>query len=138
MPKDTNLVRASLKGLGIAPRKVAVVASLVRGRSVDDALIILANTPRRSALPIKKLIESAKANALNNHNFKAEGLVIAEIAVNAGARLKRYRPVARGMAHPFIKRQSNVYVTLTGDKKPAKEQVSTKTTVKKVEKGAKK
>jgi large subunit ribosomal protein L22 len=110
-------VKASLKELRMSPRKVGEVVALVRGRSVDDALVILAHTPRRAAKPVAKLIESARANATNNHGLKADGLRIEAISAVAGARMKRYRPVSRGMAHPFQKRSSHIFVTLTGDKK---------------------
>ncbi|MDR1300796.1 MAG: 50S ribosomal protein L22 [Candidatus Nomurabacteria bacterium] len=138
MSDKVPTVKASVVELRMAPRKVDIVASLVRGRSVEDALVILAHTQRRSAEPIAKLIESAKANAINNHNFKPEGLKITSLQVNAGTRLKRYRPISRGQAHPFMKRTSNVYIEITGDLKPAKEKVSTKTTVTKTTKSAKK
>ena len=115
-----NLVKANIKGLDMAPRKVGEVIALVRGRSASDALVILAHTPRRAAKPVMKLINSAKANATNNHGLREEGLRITEITVTAGPRMKRYRPVARGMAHPFQKRTSHVSVTLSGDKKPVK------------------
>jgi len=139
MAKTVEVVKASLTDLRIAPRKVSIVASLVRGRTVEDALIILAHTPRRAAKHVAAVIESAKANALNNHGFNPEGLTIKTISVTAGIRWKRYRPISRGQAHPFIKRNSNIYVELTGEQKPAKEQVSTKTTVRKAsdKKGAK-
>jgi small subunit ribosomal protein S19 len=131
MSKNENIVKASVKELRIAPRKVSVVASLVRDRSVEDALVILAHTPRAAASPLAKLVESVKANAINNHGFKPENLQISKIVVSAGAPLKRYRPISRGQAHPFQRRTSNVVIEITGDKKPAKEQVSTKTTIKK-------
>ncbi|MCL1930127.1 50S ribosomal protein L22 [Candidatus Saccharibacteria bacterium] len=137
--KPVEIVKASISDLRMAPRKVALVASLVRGRTVEDALTILSNTPRRAAEPLVKAIESARANATNNHDFKEVGLVIETISVSAGTRWKRYRPISRGRAHPYIKRNSNVYIELTGEKKPAKEKVSTKTTVRKAsdKKGAK-
>jgi len=117
---ESTTVRAYLKELRLTPRKVSEVASLVRGRNVDDALIILNHTPRRSAKPLAKVIASARANATNNHNLKADGLTIAKLSVTAGARLKRYRPVSRGMAHSFQKRTSNILVELSGEIKPAK------------------
>ena len=80
----------------MSPRKVAVVAALVRGRSVEDALTILSHVPRRSALPVKKVIASAKANADHNHGYKPATLQITEISVTPGPRLKRYRPAAHG------------------------------------------
>ncbi len=125
----SNSVKASLKELRLAPRKVSLVASLVRGRTVEDALVILNHTPKRAAKPLAKLIASAKANATNNHGLKADGLVIESLQVTAGPRLKRFRPVARGMAHPYQKRTSHIFVTITGDAKPAAKASST--TVKK-------
>jgi len=116
----SNIVKASLKELRMTPRKVGEVVALVRGRTVEDAIVILTHTPRRAAGPVKKLVESAKANAVNNHGLLEKGLVIETISVTSGPRLKRYKPVARGMAHPFQKRTSNIYITLNGNKKPAK------------------
>jgi large subunit ribosomal protein L22 len=114
-----NTVKASLRDLRLAPRKVALVAGLVRGRSVDDALIILDHTPKRAAKPLAKLIASARANATNNHGLKADGLVISHLSVTAASRLKRFRPVSRGMAHPFQKRNSHIFVEVIGEAKPA-------------------
>ena len=92
-------VQATAKSVQLSPRKVAVVAALVRGRSVEDALTILEHTPRRSALAVKKTILSAKANADHNHGYKPATLQITEITVTPGPRLKRYRPVSHGRAH---------------------------------------
>ena len=111
---NSIIVKASVKELRMTPRKVGEVVALVRGRKVEDALVILTHTPRHAAKPVKKLIESAKANAVNNHGLKSDDLVIKTISVTSGPRLKRYRPVARGMAHPFQKRTSHIYVTLSG------------------------
>ncbi len=120
-------VQAISKGVKQSPRKVAVVAALVRGRTVSDALIILANTPRRSALAVRKTIESARANADFNHGYKPASLRIVEISVTPGPRLKRYRPAARGSAHPFQKKSSHIKVVVDGEiRKP-------KTAVKSVE-----
>ena len=113
-------VKAYLKELRMSPRKVSEVAALVRGRSVDDALVILNHTPRRSAKPLAKVIASARANATNNHGLKADGLVIKTLSITSGARLKRFRPVARGMAHPFQKRTSNILVIVDGVAKPSR------------------
>ncbi len=107
----------------MSPRKVGVVVALVRGRTVADALTILEHTPRRSAAPVKKVIESAKANADHNHNLKPDTLVITEISVSPGVRLKRYRPAAHGRALPFQRRTSHIRVVVDGEaraqKKPA-------------------
>ena len=117
-------VQAIAKGVRISPRKVGVVASLVRGRSVEDALTILDYTPRRAATAVKKTIASAKANADHNHNLKPDTLRIVEISVTAGPRLKRYRPAAHGRALPYQKKTSHIRVIVDGEarvaKKPAK------------------
>lgn len=117
---NENTVKATLRELRLTPRKVALVAALVRGRTVEDALVILQHTPKRAAKPVAKLIASARANAVNNHGLKADGLRITMLSVTSGPRLKRFRPVSRGRAHPFQKRTANVYVQVTGDVKPAK------------------
>lgn len=113
-------VKAYLKELRMSPRKVSEVASLVRGRTVDDALVILNHTPRRAAKPLAKVIASARANATNNHGLRADGLTISTLSITSGARLKRFRPVSRGMAHPFQKRTANILVIVSGYEKPAK------------------
>ncbi|HVV67294.1 MAG TPA: 50S ribosomal protein L22 [Candidatus Saccharimonadales bacterium] len=119
-------VKAIAKGVRISPRKVAPVAALVRGRSVEDALTILDHTPRRSALAVKKVVMSAKANADHNHGYKPNTLQITEISVTAGPRLKRFRPVSRGMAHPFQHKTSHIRVVVDGDKREAKKPAAKK------------
>ncbi len=117
---ESLTAKAYLKELRLTPRKTSLVAGLVRNRTVDDALVILSHTPKRAARPLAKLISSARANAINNYNMKADSLVIDTISVTAGARIKRYRPVARGMAHPYQKKTSNVLVIVKGEAKPAR------------------
>lgn len=113
-------VLAVAKGVRMSPRKVAVVAALVRGRSVEDAMVILQHTPRRSATPVTKAIASAAANAENNHNYKRGTLNIVEISVTPGPRLKRFRPAAHGRALPFQRRTSHIRVVVTGEQRAAK------------------
>jgi large subunit ribosomal protein L22 len=115
-----NEVTAISKGVRMSPRKVGLVASLVRGRSVEDALTILAHTPKRAAKPVLKTIASAKANAVNNHGLSEKSLVITTLTVSAGATMKRWRAVARGSAHPIHKRSSHIQVVVTGEPKPKK------------------
>ena len=112
--------KAVAKGVRMSPRKLGVVASLVRGRTVSDALVILEHTPRRAAGPIIKVINSAKANADYNHNIKPETLTIVEIGVTPGPRLKRYRPAAHGRALPFQRRTSHIRVIVEGIKREPK------------------
>jgi large subunit ribosomal protein L22 len=116
-------VLAVAKGVRMSPRKVGVVAALVRGHSVVDALTILEHVPRRSATPVLKTVKSAAANAENNHNLKPDTLKIIEISVTPGQRLKRYRPAAHGRALPFQRKTSHIRVVVDGEirapKKPA-------------------
>ena len=131
---EVSTVRAYADGVDLAPRKVALVASLVRYRSVADALVILSHTPKRAALQVIKAIKSAQANAINNHNLDSKTLVISTISVTAGVRLKRFKPASRGRALPFQKKSANILVELTGDEKPKKVVSKTNTTVIKEEK----
>lgn len=119
-------VKAVAKGVRISPRKVGVVAALVRGRSVEDALTILEHTPRRSALAVKKVVMSAKANADHNHSLKPNTLQIIEVTVTPGARLKRFRPVSRGQAHPYQHRTSHIRVVVDGEKREIKKPAAKK------------
>jgi large subunit ribosomal protein L22 len=113
------------KGVRVSPRKVAVVAALVRGRSVADALTILDYTPRRAAGPVKEAVKSAAANAEHNHSYKPGTLEIIEISVSSGPRLKRWMPAARGRARRFQRKTSHIKVVVEGQKREIK-----KTTVK--------
>jgi large subunit ribosomal protein L22 len=130
---DSLIVRSYAEGVDQAPRKVALVASLVRRRTVADALVILSHTPKRAALPVVKAIESAKANAINNHGLDGKTLTISTLSVTAGERLKRFKPASRGRALPFVKKSANILVELTGEMKP-KKQPAAKPAVKKEDK----
>lgn len=118
-------VTARVKAIRISPRKVGAVASLVRHRSVEDALVILEHTPRRAAKPLAKLIESARANAENNHNLKPESLQITGINVGPAPSLRRFRPAAHGRANPFMKRSTRVSVTVEGEARAKSKRAAT-------------
>ena len=126
-------VIALAKGVRMSPRKVAVVASLVRGRTVEEALTILEHTPRRSALAVSKVIASAKANADHNHGLKPGTLKITEITVTHGPRLKRFRPASHGRALPFMRRTSHIRVIVDGEARQIKTSTAPKPAVKKEE-----
>lgn len=132
-------VQAYAKGVQQTPRKVGLVASLVRGRTVEDALVILEHTPKRAAEPVAKAIESAAANAVNNNKMKRKNLVITRLEVGHGVALKRYRPAARGMAKPYKRRSSNILVVVDeiATEAPAKsaptKKPATKSTAKKTD-----
>jgi len=118
---------ATQKGVRISPRNVAVVADLVRGRTVDDALTILDYTPRRSANAVKQTIKSAAANAEHNDSYKPGTLEITEISVTSGPRLKRWIPAARGRARRFQRKTSHIRVVVDGEKREIKKRTPTKT-----------
>lgn len=113
-------VNANHKGIRMSPRKVGVVAALVRGRMVADALIILEHTPRRTAKVVAETVKSAAANAEHNHGYKPDTLRITTISVTAGPRNKRYRPAARGRANPYQRKTSHLLVTVDGEKRTIK------------------
>jgi large subunit ribosomal protein L22 len=106
------MVKAELKNYRQSPRKVRLVVDLVRGKKVKDALGLLSVTTRRSSLPIKKLIESAIANAKHNFNLESADLFVKEISVNEGVTMYRSMPRARGSSAPIRKRTSRVLVIL--------------------------
>ena len=110
-----HTVRAMIKGVDQAPRKVSLVAALVRGRSVADAEVILDHTPKRAALAVKKAINSAAANAVENHGLDARSLQITTLSVTAGPRMRRYKPASRGRALPFEKKSSHILVEVSGE-----------------------
>lgn len=118
-------VQAIAKGVRMSPRKVGIVAQLVRGRSVADALVILEHTPRRTADAVRKVVASAQANADHNHNMKPDTLRIVEISVTPGPRLKRYRPAAHGRALPFQRKTSHIRVVVDGEVRAPKKPVKT-------------
>ena len=103
---------ATLKYARISSRKVKIVADLIRGKNVDEALAILKFTPRGAAADIAKVVKSAKANAENNHEMNAENLYIASIVANQGPTIKRFMPRAQGRATMIRKRTSHIEVVL--------------------------
>lgn len=118
----THFAHAVIKGVDSQPRKTSVVASLARDRYVSDAVVILENTPRRAARAVRKAIESAAANLLNNSDVSIDpkSLRIARISVTAGTRMRRYVPASRGRALPFEKISSNIFVEVAGEEKVKK------------------
>ena len=107
------MVRAKASYVRVAPRKARLVADQVRGMPIDDARTLLRFSPRTAARDIAKLIDSAAANAENNHDLIADDLVITDITVDEGPTLRRYRPRALGRATRINKRTSHIKVALT-------------------------
>jgi large subunit ribosomal protein L22 len=106
------MVTAELKNYRQSPRKVRLVADAVRGKKALESLDILLVAVQRAAAPLKKLIESAIANAEHNHGLNREDLFIKEIRVDEGVTLHRWRARARGRAAPIRKRTCRVKVVL--------------------------
>jgi ribosomal protein L22 len=116
-PKETELeapvVRAKASYVRVAPRKARLLADQVRGLPLEDARTLLRFSPRSAARDIVKLIDSAAANAENNHELIADELRIVDIRVDEGPTLRRYRPRALGRATRINKRTSHIQVALT-------------------------
>ena len=108
--------RASLNYARIAPRKVKIVADLIRVKQVDEALAIIKFTPKASSEVLEKLLKSAIANAENNHFMNRANLYVAEIYANQGPTLKRIRPAAKGSAVRIRKRTSHITIVLRESK----------------------
>jgi large subunit ribosomal protein L22 len=114
-------ITAKLKNYRIAPRKMRLMADLIRGKNVNEAKKNLMFSSKKSASSLTKLLNSAIANAKTNFAVKEEelgDLYIKKIMVNEGPKMKRFKPIARGSAHEFFKRTSHVLITL--DKKENK------------------
>lgn len=103
--------KATLSNYRQSPRKVRVVANLVRGKKVDDAMNTLAFVAKRSAGPLQKLLASAVANA-RSLSLPVENLVVKEIRVDGGKILYRRQPMSRGRAFVIRKRTSHVDIVL--------------------------
>jgi ribosomal protein L22 len=112
-PVERPVVSARARFVRVAPRKARLVADQVRGLPLDDALPLLRFSTRSAAQDIRKLIESAAANAENNHDLVADELFIKDIHVDEGPTLRRYRPRALGRATRINKRTSHIAVALT-------------------------
>ncbi len=104
--------KAHLHMLRVTPQKTRLVADLIRGKNVSEAESILRFTPRRSAAPLLKLLQSARANAVNNHDMFEDSLVVSSIMVDEGPVIKRFLPRARGRADLLRKRTSHVTIIL--------------------------
>lgn len=109
-------VTAQLRFLRMSPRKVRLVADLIRGRKVVRALDTLSLLNKRPAKPLLKLLNSAVANAKHNYSMTVEGLRVATIMVDGGPVLKRWMPKAHGRATPIRERTSHIKLVLSGER----------------------
>ncbi len=118
-------MKAQLSHYRQSPRKVRLVADLVRGKTVPQALAELRYTPKRASQAVTKLINSAVANAQNNNGLSAEKLVVKNVEVNEGRKMYRLLPMSRGRAFRIRKRSSHITLELM-EKKEKKEKKASK------------
>jgi len=112
-PSAPPVVKASARYVRIAPRKARLIADQVRGMHIEKARALLQFSPRSAAQDIQKLIDSAAANAENNHDLIGDEMRVSSITVDEGPTLRRFRPRAMGRATPINKRTSHIAVALT-------------------------
>ncbi len=112
-PAAPPVVKAKARYVRIAPRKARLIADQVRGMHIEKARALLQFSPRGAAHDIHKLINSAAANAENNHDLIGDEMRVASITVDEGPTLRRFRPRAMGRATPINKRTSHIAVALT-------------------------
>lgn len=108
--------KAVAKYIRISPRKVRQVLDLIRGKDIGEAIAVLRNTPKKASGQIEKVVNSAIANAENNHDMFREDLYISEAYADEGPTMKRFRPRAMGQASPINKRTSHITIILSDNK----------------------
>jgi large subunit ribosomal protein L22 len=108
--------KAVARTVRIAPRKVRLVVDLIRGKQVGEAIAILRHTPKAASPVVEKVLNSAMANAEHNYEMEVNNLVIAQVFVDEGPTLKRFRPRAMGRASAINKRTSHITVVLSEKK----------------------
>lgn len=108
-------VQAYTKYARMSPRKVREVAKAIQGRNAAEAVEALRFVPRKSARLVSKTLASAIANAENNNNLSSDALTIESATVEQGPAFKRFRPAARGSAHPYKKATSHIRIILSDE-----------------------
>ncbi|MEW6581202.1 MAG: 50S ribosomal protein L22 [Actinomycetota bacterium] len=112
MAAATDMTLATAKYVRCSARKARLVADLVRGKSVPEARAILAFSPRAAAVEVRKVLQSAAANAEHNDSLDADELVLARVTVDEGPTIKRFRPRAQGRATRINKRTCHITIGL--------------------------
>jgi large subunit ribosomal protein L22 len=106
-------IKVKLSNLRTAPKKVRMVADLIRGKNLMQAQQILSFTVNKSARPVLKLLNSAKASAVHDFQLDELNLFVSHIMVDEGPKLKRWHPMSRGRAYPILKRTSQIVLILS-------------------------
>lgn len=104
--------RSQARYVRITPRKVRLVIDAIRGKRVKDAEALLRFIPKGASLPVSKVLKSAKANAINNHDMLEDDLLVRSAFVDEGPSLKRILPRARGRGDYMLKRTSHITIVL--------------------------
>ena len=110
---EAKEAKSIAKYVRVAPRKVRIVADLIRGKDVEDAFAILRFTPKRGAVLLEKVLRSAVANAENNFDMDIDKLYISRCYVDQGPTLKRIHPRSRGQAFSILKHTSHITVVVS-------------------------
>jgi len=110
--KAEGLAKASAKNVRMSPRKARIVIDLIRGKELQDAINILSFTSKMAADPIRKVVESAAANAENNYNLDRDRLYVKSCYVDNGFMFKRMHPTTQGRARIVKKRTSHITIEL--------------------------
>ena len=110
-----NEAKAVGRMIRTSPQKLNLVAQLIRGKKAEKAVADLTFSRRRVSGEVKKVLESAIANAENNNNLSSDALTIKSTIIEEGPAFKRFRPAARGSAHPYKKRTSHIRIVLTDE-----------------------
>ena len=108
--------KAVARTVRIAPRKARLVVDLIRGKQVGEAVAILNHTPKAASPIVQKLLKSAVANAEHNYEMDVNNLVVAQVFVDEGPTMKRFRPRAQGRASAINKRTSHITIVLSEKK----------------------
>ncbi len=119
-------MKAILRQVRISSKKAALVADLIRNKKVKDAVDILRFTPKKASLMIRKVIEAATANAVNNFKQDEDTLYVKEIVITEGSTLKRGVKISRGRTHPILKRCAHIAVKLESKGQSAKRAIEPK------------
>lgn len=106
-------VKSVAKNIRISPRKMKPIANLVRGKSVKEASAILKFTPRKGARLLIKVLDSAVANAENNHGMDVDKLYVSEVYANQAPTMKRFTAGSMGRANPVLRRTSHIGVSVS-------------------------
>lgn len=115
-PKVVKKAVAEYRNAATSPQKARLVADLIRGKDAAEALVILDMTTKKAAKLMKKTLVSAIANAEHDHSMDKDALVITRILVDDGIKFRRYRAVARGRGHGYVKRRAHILIELTEKK----------------------